>query len=98
MSKYGYRIIKTRWTANTTPAFLTTIKLIGLDDIGVINKLTTIISGDMKLNMQSVSIETKEGIFEGIIKVFVKDNDQVNKLILKLKSLEGVTSVIREEI
>lgn len=98
MSKYGYRIIKTRWTANTTPAFLTTIKLIGLDDIGVINKLTTIISGDMKLNMQSVSIETKEGIFEGIIKVFVKDNDQVSKLILKLKSLEGVTSVIREEI
>ncbi|MFN8296861.1 MAG: ACT domain-containing protein [Chitinophagales bacterium] len=97
-SKYGYRIIKTRWTAKTTPAFLTTVKLIGLDDIGVINKLTTIISGEMKLNMQSISIETNEGIFEGIIKVFVKDNDQVNKLISKLKSISGINSVIREEI
>ncbi|MFN8282281.1 MAG: RelA/SpoT family protein [Chitinophagales bacterium] len=97
-SKYGYRIIKTRWTANTTPAFLTTIKLIGLDDIGVISKLTTIISGEMKLNMQSISIETNEGIFEGVIKVFVKNNDQVNKLITKLKSINGINSVIREEI
>ena len=97
-SKYGYRIIKTRWTAKTTPAFLTTVKLTGLDDIGVINKLTTIISGEMKLNMQSISIETNEGIFEGIIKVFVKDNDQVNKLISKLKSINGINSVIREEI
>lgn len=98
MSKYGYRIIKTRWTANTTPAFLTTIKLSGLDGIGLINKMTTVISSDMKMNMQSLSVESKEGIFEGIIKVFVKDNDQVNKLINKLKSLDGITSVIREEI
>jgi GTP pyrophosphokinase len=98
MSKYGYRIIRTRWTANTTPAFLTTIKLNGLDGIGLINKMTTVISSDMKMNMQSLSVESKEGIFEGIIKVFVKDNSQVTKLINKLKSLEGVTSVIREEI
>ncbi|HQO30778.1 MAG TPA: RelA/SpoT family protein [Chitinophagales bacterium] len=97
-SKYGYRIIKTRWTAKTTPAFLTTIKLVGLDDIGIINKLTSIISGEMKLNMQSISLETNEGIFEGIIKVFVKDNNQVNKLIAKLKAIDGITSVIREEI
>ena len=48
--------------------------------------------------MQSISIETNEGIFEGIIKVFVKDNDQVNKLIAKLKSIPGINSVIREEI
>lgn len=98
MSKYGYRIIKTRWTAKTTPAFLTSIKLHGLDGIGLINKMTTVISEDMKMNMQSLSVESKEGIFEGIIKVFVKDNDQVNKLINKLKSLDGITSVIREEI
>lgn len=98
MSKYGYRIIKTRWTANTTPAFLTTIKLNGLDGIGLINKMTSVISSDMKMNMQSLSVETKDGIFEGLIKVFVKDNSQVTKLINKLKSLDGVTSVIREEI
>jgi guanosine-3',5'-bis(diphosphate) 3'-pyrophosphohydrolase len=98
MSKYGYRIIKTRWTAKTTPAFLTTIRLHGLDGIGLINKMTTVISEDMKINMQSLSVESKEGIFEGLIKVFVKDNNQVTKLINNLKSLEGVTSVMREEI
>ncbi|MEN9449374.1 MAG: hypothetical protein RJA25_2664 [Bacteroidota bacterium] len=97
-SKYGYRIIKTRWTAKTTPSFLTAIKLIGLDDIGIINKLTSIISGEMKINMQSISLETNGGVFEGVIKVFVKNNDQVHKLITRLKSIEGVNSVIREEI
>lgn len=97
-SKYGYRIIKTRWASKSTPTFLTAIKLTGFDDIGFINKLTTIISGDMKLNMQSMSIETNEGIFEGVIKVFVKDNDQVNKLIAKLKSVPSIETVIREEI
>ncbi len=98
MSKYGYRIIKTRWTSKAAPAFLTSIKLHGLDGMGLINKMTTVISEDMKINMQSLSVESKEGIFEGLIKVFVKDNDQVIKLINKLKSLEGITSVIREEI
>ena len=97
-SKYGYRIIKTRWTAKTSPAFLTTIKLVGLDDMGIINKLSSIISGEMKLNMQSISLESKEGIFEGIIKVYVKDNGQLNKLMAKLKAINGVNSVIREEI
>ncbi len=97
-SKYGYRIIKTRWTAKTTPAFLTTIKLMGLDDMGIINKLSSIISSDMKLNMQSISLESKEGIFEGIIKVFVKDNGQLNTLMTKLKAIDGINSVIREEI
>ncbi len=97
-SKYGYRIIKTRWTAKTTPAFLTTIKLMGLDDMGIINKLSSIISGDMKLNMQSISLESKEGIFEGIIKVFVKDNGQLHTLMTKLKAIDGINSVIREEI
>lgn len=97
-SKYGYRIIKTRWTAKTSPTFLTAIKLTGLDDIGIINKLTTIISGDMKINMQSISLETNGGVFEGVIKVYVKNNDQVHKLITKLKALNGVDSVIREEI
>ena len=96
-SKYGYRIIKTRWTPNTTPAFLTTIKLLGLDDIGVMNKITYIISQEMKLNMQSISLESIDGMFEGIIKIYVKDNNQLNKLMEKLNATEGIHQVIREE-
>jgi guanosine-3',5'-bis(diphosphate) 3'-pyrophosphohydrolase len=96
-SRYGYRIIKTSWTPKSAPAFLTTIKLNGLDDIGVMNKLTYIISKEMKLNMQSISLESKGGIFEGIIKIYVKDNQQLNELMEKLNNTKGINQVIREE-
>jgi GTP pyrophosphokinase len=68
-SRYGYRIIKTTWTAKAAPSFLTTIKLNGLDNIGIMNKLTRIISEEMQINMQSISLESKDGMFEGIIKI-----------------------------
>jgi len=97
MSKYGYRIVKTRWTSNQSPAFLTAIEINGIDDIGVINKITHIISADMKVNMQSMALESNNGIFEGTFKVFVKDQNQLQKLLDKLKSLNGILSVHRIE-
>ncbi len=96
-SRYGYRIIKTSWTSKAAPSFLTTIKLNGLDHIGIMNKLTHIISQEMKLNMQSISLESIDGMFEGIIKIYVKDNNQLNKLMEKLNATEGIHQVIREE-
>lgn len=96
-SRYGYRIIKTNWTTKTSPSFLSTIKIIGLDDMGIMNKLTQIISQDMKLNMQSLSIESKDGMFEGMIKIYVKDNNQLNKLMSKLNAIKEIYQVIREE-
>lgn len=97
MSKYGYRIVKTRWTSSKSPAFLTGIAINGIDDIGVINKITHIISAEMKINMQSMSLESNDGIFEGQFKVYVKDHDQLNELLHKLKSLSGIASVSRIE-
>jgi len=95
MSKYGYRIVKTRWTTGKSPAFLTGIQLNGLDDMGLINKMTNVISGELKINMQSMSIESKDGIFEGTIKVYVNSQEQLQELLEKLKSLEGIISVSR---
>ena len=92
MSKYGYRIVKTRWTQQKDIAFLTGIKVTGLDDVGLVNKVTNIISGDMKLNMQSLVMDAKDGLFEGTIKTFVK-----NTLLRKLRSMKGVISVTRME-
>jgi GTP diphosphokinase / guanosine-3',5'-bis(diphosphate) 3'-diphosphatase len=98
MSKYGYRIVKTKWTSSKAPAFLTGIFINGIDDIGVINKITNIISGEMKVNMQSMALESNNGIFEGTFKVFVKDQNQLGKLLNRLQALEGILSVNRIEV
>lgn len=97
MSKYGYRIVKTRWTQQKDIAFLTGIKVTGLDDVGLVNKVTNIISGDMKLNMQSLIMDAKDGLFEGTIKTFVKNTEQLETLLRKLRSMKGVISVTRIE-
>ena len=97
MSKYGYRIVKTRWTQQKDIAFLTGIKVTGLDDVGLVNKVTNIISGDMKLNMQSLFMDAKDGLFEGTIKTFVKNTEQLETLLRKLRSMKGVISVTRIE-
>jgi guanosine-3',5'-bis(diphosphate) 3'-pyrophosphohydrolase len=59
--------------------------------------MTNIISRDLKLNMKSMSLESNEGIFEGIVKVLIKDQEQLNKLIDLLKNIDGVISINRVE-
>ncbi|MBP7477322.1 MAG: bifunctional (p)ppGpp synthetase/guanosine-3',5'-bis(diphosphate) 3'-pyrophosphohydrolase [Chitinophagales bacterium] len=97
MSKYAYRIVKTKWTKEKDIAFLTGVKINGIDDVGVINKVTNIISGELKINIRAFSIESEDGIFEGLVKVYVEDMEQLDLLIEKLKSLDGLLSVQRYE-
>ena len=97
ISKYGYEIVRTKWTRQHQIAFLTGLKLTGIDDVGVMQKITNVISGDLKVNMQSITIDTKDGIFEGIIKVFVKDTIHLNELMEKMRALDGILSVERFE-
>lgn len=95
MANYGHRIVKTKWAKNKEISFLTGLRIIGLDDVGVVNKITNIISGDLKINISGLSIESKEGLFEGIIKVFVNDKDELELLVERLKSLNGIQKVDR---
>jgi GTP diphosphokinase / guanosine-3',5'-bis(diphosphate) 3'-diphosphatase len=97
LSNYGHRIVKTKWAKNKEISFLTGLRIIGMDDVGVVNKITTIISGDCKLNISAISIESKEGLFEGSIKLFVRDKEELDALVFKLLSLEGIHSVERFE-
>jgi GTP pyrophosphokinase len=97
MSKYDYRIVKTRWNKQHEIAFLTGVKITGLDDVGVINKMTNIITGQLKINMRSLSFDTDDGIFEGKIMVYVHNTQQLDMLIDELKKLSGVLSVSRIE-
>lgn len=95
LANYGHRIVKTKWAKNKEVSFLTGIKIIGLDDVGVVNKITHIISGEMGINISALSIESNNGIFQGLIKVFVQDKEQLEELTLRLKSLNGIETVDR---
>jgi len=97
MAKYSYRVIKTKWTHQHNIAFLTGVKVNGIDDVGLVNKITNIITGQMNLNMRSISFESEDGVFEGNIMVYVHDTDELNELTNKLQSLEGILSVERYE-
>jgi GTP pyrophosphokinase len=95
MANYGYRIVKARWTNQQELAFLTGLRITGIDDVGLINKLTTVISNDFKVNMRSITVDSDNGIFEGSIMVYVNDTEHLDNLIRKLKTVKGVTGVNR---
>ncbi len=95
MANYGHRIVKTKWAKNKEISFLTGLKIIGMDDVGVIHKITNIISGDMKINIAGLTIESREGLFEGTIKVFVHDKEELEELVDRLKQLNGIQRVDR---
>ncbi len=95
MANYGYRIVKARWTNQQELAFLTGLRITGIDDVGLINKLTTVISHDFKVNMRSITVDSDNGIFEGSIMVYVNDTEHLDNLIKRLKQVKGVTSVNR---
>ncbi|GAA4103701.1 bifunctional (p)ppGpp synthetase/guanosine-3',5'-bis(diphosphate) 3'-pyrophosphohydrolase [Mucilaginibacter panaciglaebae] len=95
MANYGYRVVKARWTNQQELAFLTGLRITGIDDVGLINRLTTVISNDFKVNMRSITVDSDNGIFEGSIMVYVNDTEHLDNLIKKLKTVNGVTAVTR---
>jgi GTP pyrophosphokinase len=95
MASFGHRIVKTKWAKNKEISFLTGVRIVGMDDVGVVNKITNLISGEMKLNINAITIEAKEGLFEGNIKIYVHDKDELDELVLRLKQLRGIQTVDR---
>jgi GTP pyrophosphokinase len=95
LANYGHRVVKTKWAKNKEISFLTGLKIVGLDDVGVIHKITNLISGEMKINISALTVEANEGIFHGNIKVFVHDKEELEDLVEKLLKLSGIQSVDR---
>ena len=95
MSNYGHRVVKTKWAKNKEISFLTGLKIIGLDDVGVIHKITNLISGELKFNIAAMTIEAKDGIFMGNLKIFVHDKDELDELCNQLLALSGIEKVDR---
>jgi GTP pyrophosphokinase len=90
--------VKTKWAKNKEISFLTGLKITGLDDVGVIHKITNLISGELRLNISAITVEAKEGIFEGNIRLYVHDKDELDMLFAKLKELPGIQSVQRYDV
>ena len=95
LANYGHRVVKTKWAKNKEISFLTGLRIIGLDDVGVIHKITNLISGELKFNISAMTIEAKEGIFEGNVKIFVHDKEELDELVERLTALPGIERVDR---
>ncbi len=95
MANYGYRVVKAKWNRQQELTFLTGLHIVGIDDVGLINNITKVISNDFKVNMRSITVDTDDGIFDGSIKIFVNDKDHLDELIKNLLEVKGVTSVTR---
>jgi guanosine-3',5'-bis(diphosphate) 3'-pyrophosphohydrolase len=95
MANYGYRIVKAKWNKQQELTFLTGLHIVGIDDVGLINNITKVISGDFKVNMRSITVDTDNGIFDGSIMIFVNDKEHLDNLIKNLLQVKGVTGVTR---
>jgi len=95
-SKFSYRIIKAKWIDSTQEDFEAEIILTGIDHLGMINDLTRIISDNLHVNIKSINFTSESGVFEGSIKVLVKSNVILSKLISKLQKVEGIDKINRK--
>jgi guanosine-3',5'-bis(diphosphate) 3'-pyrophosphohydrolase len=95
MSKMAYRCIKARWKSDDMVERVAGIKIIGIDQFGLVNKITEIISNQININMKSISFETNDGVFEGRIKVLVYDTTHLEQLTSEFEQVEGVKRVVR---
>jgi GTP pyrophosphokinase len=95
-AKYGYRIMKAKWIDSSQREFSVNLKLAGIDNVGIVNNVTLVISNSMHVNIQRINVDSEDGYFEGQIRVSVKNNEQLNELIKNLKKIDGVMVVERE--
>jgi len=95
-SNYAYRIISANWIDSENHEFNAQIQLSGIDDIGLINNITSLISNSMNVNMNRLSFETNDGTFSGFVSVDVKNKVILNKLLKKLASIDGIEKVSRK--
>jgi GTP pyrophosphokinase len=94
-SKYVYRCIKALWKSEILQERLAAIRIVGIDQLGLVNRLTEIISRENKVNMKSIHFETNDGIFEGHIRVMVYDTEHLERLMGKFQEIDGVQRVSR---
>ncbi len=96
LTRYEYRVLKAEWTKlSDETRFEVSIRITGIDDIGIVSNITDVISKDLQVNMRSIGIDSKDGMFEGTISLYVKDKQHLEALIRKLKRVKGIANIRR---
>ena len=93
--RFGYRIVKAKWSGKGTSQYEITLRVIGNDDIGIVNNLTSIISREEKLILRSINIDSHDGLFSGNLTIMLDDTNRMESLIKKLRTVKGVKQVER---
>ena len=93
--RFGYRIVRAKWAGKRGSQYPITLRVIGNDDIGIINNITNIISKEEKIQLRSISIDSHDGLFNGSLTVMLDDTSRLQQLIKKLKTVKGVKNVSR---
>ncbi len=93
--RYGYRVVKARWSGKGTSKYAITLRVIGNDDIGIVSNITNIISKEEKIVMRSINIDSHDSLFSGTLTVQLEDTARLQNLIKKLKMVKGVKQVER---
>lgn len=94
-SQYAYRVISAKWVDSSQQGYKATLELIGVDNMGLVNEVTKVISGNLNVNIHSLNISGDEGFFQGLITVHINNNKQLNNLIKKLLEIDGIEKVTR---
>ena len=97
MSSQGNRIVSAEWESHKILSFLAVINLSGIDQIGIVSKITKVISEDQTVNMRSIHVESHDGIFEGTIYIYIHNTEDLNNLIFNLMKIKGLHNVTRQE-
>ena len=93
--RYGYRVVKAKWSGKGSSQYSITLRVIGNDDIGIVNNLTSIISKDERLILRSINIDSHDGLFSGNLTVMLEDTSRLEGLLKKLRTVKGVKQVER---
>lgn len=95
--KYGYRLIRTRWSGRAGAEFAATLRVVGKDDIGIVTNITSIINKEKSVSLRGISIDSNDGLFAGVITVGISDTAALNQLIKKIQTVKGVKNVQRNK-
>ncbi len=95
--RYGYRIIRTRWSGQNGTQFPATLRVVGKDDIGIVTNITSIINKEKSVSLRSISIDSHDGLFAGVLVVGISDVASLNRLIKKIETIKGVKNVQRDK-
>ena len=93
--KYPYRIIKTRWSGKYAGQMSATLSIVGNDDIGVVTNITSLISKESGASLRNISVDSFDGLFQGLLVIGIDDTKSLNNLIKKIKTIKGVKDVKR---